>query len=134
MTTVEEKIITIPTEEVFEMPQSGETTSAPQPQPEPVPDPLPSGMEKKPAPDLSVMKVHSFMGALILLAIPIVSFIVSIRWTFRRGINRNKRNLGIAALLLHLLLLFLIIAGIVIADVHFQFSVPGYLLQLILKK
>lgn len=132
MSTVEEKIITIPAEDVFQMEEPVEAPVAPQPAP--VPDPLPSGMEKKPVPDLSVMKVHSFMGALILLAIPIVSFIVSIRWTFRRGINRNKRNLGIAALLLHLLLLFLIIAGIVIADVHFQFSVPGYLLQLILKK
>jgi len=131
---VEEKIITIPAEEVLQVEQPLEAPPAPQPAADPIPDPLPSGMEKKPVPDLSVMKVHSFMGALILLAIPIVSFIVSIRWTFRRGINRNKRNLGIAALLLHLLLLFLIIAGIVIADVHFQFSVPGYLLQLILKK
>ena len=44
--------------------------------------------EKKPRkapPDTSVMKVSSFMGALILLAIPIVNFICAIKWIFRRG-------------------------------------------------
>ena len=57
------------------------------------------------------------MGALVLLSIPIVNFFCAIKWTFRRGNNRNRRNLGIAALLLQLIFVGLVIGGCVGYDV-----------------
>lgn len=93
--------------------------------------------EKKPRkapPDTSVMKVSSFMGALILLAIPIVNFICAIKWIFRRGNNRNRRNLGIAAFLLQLIFIALVIGGCVIAKYQFNYDVIQHLLDLVISK
>lgn len=80
------------------------------------------------------MKVSSFMGALVLLAIPIVNFVCAIKWTFRRGNNRNRRNLGIAALLLQLIFVGLVIGGCVIAKYQFGYDVIQHLLDLIFPK
>ena len=78
------------------------------------------------------------MGALILLFIPIVNFICAIKWTFRRGNNRNRRNLGIASLLLQLIFIGLVIGGCVIAKYQFnydgQVDVVQHLIDLILNK
>ena len=93
--------------------------------------------EKKPRkapPDTSVMKVGSFMGALVLLAIPIVNFVCAIKWIFRRGNNRNRRNLGIAALLLQLIFIGLVVGGCVIAKYQFNYDVIQHLLDFIFPK
>ncbi len=93
--------------------------------------------EKKPRkapPDTSVMKVSSFMGALVLLAIPIVNFVCAIKWIFRRGNNRNRRNLGIAALLLQLIFIGLVVGGCVIAKYQFNYDVIQHLLDFIFPK
>ena len=99
----------------------------------PVEEPQPEKSRKAP-PDTSVMKVSSFMGALVLLAIPIVNFFCAIKWTFRRGNNRNRRNLGIAALLLQLIFVGLVIGGCVIAKYQFGYDVIQHLLDLIFPK
>ena len=93
--------------------------------------------EKKPRkapPDTSVTKVSSFMGALVLLAIPIVNFVCAIKWIFRRGNNRNRRNLGIAALLLQLIFIGLVVGGCVIAKYQFNYDVIQHLLDFIFPK
>lgn len=82
--------------------------------------------EKQP-PDLSVMKVRSFMGALILLAIPIVNLVLAIQWASSRHINRNKRNLGIAALLLMILLTTIMVGVCLFFQSQFQYSIPAHL-------
>ena len=99
----------------------------------PVEEPQPEKPRKTP-PDTSVMKVSSFMGALVLLSIPIVNFFCAIKWTFRRGNNRNRRNLGIAALLLQLIFVGLVIGGCVIAKYQFGYDVIQHLLDLIFPK
>lgn len=96
-------------------------------------EPQPEKPRKTP-PDTSVMKVSSFMGALVLLSIPIVNFFCAIKWTFRRGNNRNRRNLGIAALLLQLIFVGLVIGGCVIAKYQFGYDVIQHLLDLIFPK
>ena len=104
---------------------------------EPPSSPLPPAEEAQPEkplkapPDTSVMKVRSFMGALILLAIPIVNFVCAIKWTFRRGNNRHRRNLGIAALLLQIIFVGLVIGGCVIAKYQFNYDVVQHLIDLI---
>ena len=89
---------------------------------------------RKAPPDTSVMKVGSFMGALVLLSIPIFNFIYAVKWSFGRGVNRNRRNLGIASLLLQLIVLCLIIGGCVIAKYQFDYDVIAHLLDFILPK
>lgn len=105
----------------------------PQPTAPPQEEPQPEKPRKTP-PDTSVMKVSSFMGALVLLSIPIVNFFCAIKWTFRRGNNRNRRNLGIAALLLQLIFVGLVIGGCVIAKYQFGYDVIQHLLNLIFPK
>ena len=68
---------------------AGPPEEEPQPTAPPQEEPQPEKPRKTP-PDTSVMKVSSFMGALVLLAIPIVNFVCAIKWTFRRGNNRNS--------------------------------------------
>ena len=89
---------------------------------------------RKAPPDTSVLGVGAFMGALILLFIPIVNFICAIKWTFRRGNNRNRRNLGIASLLLQLIFIGLVIGGCVIAKYQFNYDIVQHLIDLILNK
>lgn len=109
-----------------------EAVEAPQP-PAPQPGEEPEKPRKAP-PDTSVLGVGAFMGALILLFIPIVNFICAIKWTFRRGYNRNRRNLGIASLLLQLIFIGLVIGGCVIAKYQFNYDVVQHLIDLILNK
>ena len=81
--------------------------------------------------DTSVMRVRSFMGALILLGIPVVNFICAITWTFRRGNNRNRRNLGIAALLLQLIFIALLVGACVVAKYQFGYDLVGHMVELV---
>lgn len=104
-----------------------------QPPAPPMENSVPEKPRKAP-PNTSVMRVSSFMGALVLLAIPIVNFICAIKWTFRRGNNRNRRNLGIAALLLQFIFVGLVIGGCVIAKYQFNYDVIQHLLDLIFPK
>ena len=104
-----------------------EAVEAPQPAEEPE-------KPRKAPPDTSVLGVGAFMGALILLFIPIVNFICAIKWTFRRGNNRNRRNLGIASLLLQFIFIGLVIGGCVIAKYQFNYDVVQHLIDLILNK
>ena len=69
------------------------------------------------------------MGALILLGIPVVNFICAIKWTFRRGNNRNRRNLGIAALLLQLIFIALLVGACVIAKYQFGYDLVGHVVE-----
>lgn len=97
-------------------------------------EPTPETKPRKAPPDTSVMKVSAFMGALVLLSIPVFNFIYAVKWSFGRGVNRNRRNLGIASLLLQLIVLCLIIGGCVIAKYQFNYDVIAHLLDLILPK
>lgn len=102
--------------------------AAVQPQPAPaVKEEPPRPRKEKRVPDLSVMKVRSFMGALFLLMIPVVNLIMIFKWSFSRGINRNKRNLGLAALFLLLLFIAVFIGACVLAQTQFGFDLAGYL-------
>lgn len=83
--------------------------------------------EKQP-PDLSPMRVSSFMGALILLSIPVVNLIAAFRWTFRRHENRNRRNIGIAFLLLLLLLIAVLAVAVAVSQTFFKFDLLSHLL------
>lgn len=85
---------------------------------------------QKRVPDTSVMKVRSYMGALVLLAIPVVNLIFAVKWIFTRGGNRNRRNLGIAFFLLFLIGIVVIAAVCIIARVQFDFDMVAYLLEL----
>lgn len=87
----------------------------------------PHRKKEKRVPDTSVMKVRSYMGALLLLMIPIVNLIMIFQWAFSRNINRNKRNLGIASLLLLLLFIALFVSACVISKTQFGFDLIGYL-------
>ena len=83
---------------------------------------------EKPVPDTSVMGVGSFMGAIILLSLPVFNIIFIIEWAFSRHVNRNKRNLARAALLVRLILV-LVFVGICLAARHwYQFDLLGFLI------
>ena len=81
----------------------------PQPTAPPQEEPQPEKPRKAP-PDTSVMKVSSFMGALVLLAIPIVNFVCAIKFVG------------------------LVIGGCVIAKYQFGYDVIQHLLDLIFPK
>lgn len=105
------------------------------PEPQPVvQEEAPRPRREKRLPDLSVMKVRSFMGALFLLMIPIVNLIMIFKWSFSRDINRNKRNLGLAALFLLLLFIALFVGACVLAQSQFGFDLPGYIWSFITGK
>lgn len=83
---------------------------------------------EKAMPDTSVMGVGAFMGAIILLSLPVFDIIFIIEWAFSRHVNRNKRNLARAALLIRLILV-LVFAGVCIAARQwYQFDLLGFLI------
>lgn len=72
--------------------------------------------KEKPVPDTSVMRVGAWMGTLILLMIPIFNLFCVIQWAFSRNINRNKKNLGMAGLLLFVIFIVLFVLVCLIAQ------------------
>lgn len=91
------------------------------------PEPLQKPKKEKRVADTSVMKVSSYMGALLLLMIPVVNLIMIFQWAFTRNINRNKRNLGIAALLLLILFIALFVGACILSASQFGFDLAGFL-------
>lgn len=97
----------------YQRPQSAPTQTAPsQANQQPIQQMQPPAAQKPEK--VSPLPVWKFMGIFILIAIPVVSLIMTLVWSFGSSCNRNTKNFARALLIFKILGLIYLIVNIVL--------------------